>query len=372
MQKFGIDVSHWQGDFDFAKAKANEGVEFAILKIGGGDAGLYKDVQFENNYKKCKAAELPIGVYYFGKALNMEQAEKETQHLVSLLKGKQFEYPVFYDVEADMLSTSKETLTKICKYVLSTVQNEGYWTGLYTSQSHFETEVDDKQLKSYSHWIARYGMDKPVLTSGAETQMWQYGGSTNHIRDNRINGIIVDQNYCYVDFPTKIKEAGLNGYQKTESNANVDPTTQPTSRNYAHKIGEHVVFSTCYRASTDPISKHLSATQMSKNHGVITKIVNAANPYLLDNGLCWVNDGDIRGLYQDAAPKPNSHLQIGYYPVYTGNSVSIVDSLKAVGIDSSYENRKKIADKNGITDYTGNAEQNSTMLSLLKKGKLIK
>lgn len=43
MQRFGIDVSHWQGDFDFAKAKENEGVEFVIIKAGGGDAGLYKD-----------------------------------------------------------------------------------------------------------------------------------------------------------------------------------------------------------------------------------------------------------------------------------------------------------------------------------------
>ena len=32
-QRFGIDVSHWQGDFDFARAKSNEDVEFAITRI---------------------------------------------------------------------------------------------------------------------------------------------------------------------------------------------------------------------------------------------------------------------------------------------------------------------------------------------------
>ena len=51
-QKFGIDVSHWQGSFDFARAKSKEGVEFAVIKAGGADAGLYKDSQFESNYKK--------------------------------------------------------------------------------------------------------------------------------------------------------------------------------------------------------------------------------------------------------------------------------------------------------------------------------
>lgn len=145
---------------------------------------------------------------------------------------------------------------------------------------------------------------------------------------------------------------------------------QPMQRSYAHSIGEHVIFSTCYRSSTDPISAHLSAAQMSRNHGVITKIVDAPNPYLLDDNLCWVNDGDIRGLY--VAPVPAPQPQVSYYPRYTGSSVSIVDALQAVGIENSFVNRETIANKNGITDYRGSAEQNNKMLSLLKSGKLIK
>lgn len=75
-----------------------------------------------------------------------------------------------------------------------------------------------------------------------------------------------------------------------------DPAPQPTT---GYKIGDHVVFSTCYKSSTAPIEEHLTAAQMLRNHGVITRIVEGArNPYLLDNGLCWVNDGDIRGYYQ--------------------------------------------------------------------------
>ncbi len=155
--------------------------------------------------------------------------------------------------------------------------------------------------------------------------------------------------------------------------ANVQ-TPQPAQRNYAYKIGEHVVFSTCYRASIDPISAHLSAAQMSKNHGVITRIVDAANPYLLDDGLCWVNDGDIRGLYTAPAPasKPEPQPQVSYYSRYTGSSVSIVDGLQTVGVDNSFANRQRIAAKNGITGYRGSADQNNKLLSLLKNGKLIK
>ena len=57
-QKFGIDVSHCQGDFNFARAKSNEGVEFAIIKAGGGDAGLYKDSKFEGEFMMTVLASL--------------------------------------------------------------------------------------------------------------------------------------------------------------------------------------------------------------------------------------------------------------------------------------------------------------------------
>lgn len=61
-----------------------------------------------------------------------------------------------------------------------------------------------------------------------------------------------------------------------------------------------------------------------------------------------------------------------YYPAYKGSSVSIVDALDSLKIDSSYENRKRIANKNAIQNYKGTSTQNEKMLSLLKQGKLIK
>ena len=59
-----------------------------------------------------------------------------------------------------------------------------------------------------------------------------------------------------------------------------------------------------------------------------------------------------------------------YYPRYTGTSGSIVAALNAVGVNSSFANRKAIAKENGITGYTGSAKQNIQMLALLKSGKL--
>ena len=55
---------------------------------------------------------------------------------------------------------------------------------------------------------------------------------------------------------------------------------------------------------------------------------------------------------------------------YKGNS--IVDGLKSVGVNSSYDNRKKLAQANGIKNYTGTASQNTALLNKLKKGTLKK
>ncbi len=61
-----------------------------------------------------------------------------------------------------------------------------------------------------------------------------------------------------------------------------------------------------------------------------------------------------------------------YFNKYYGDSVSIVDSLKYLGYEYSYEYRTRIANINGITNYAGTSTQNTKLLNLLKEGKLIK
>ena len=67
--------------------------------------------------------------------------------------------------------------------------------------------------------------------------------------------------------------------------------------------------------------------------------------------------------------KLQSKTKYLYNPNYKGNS--IVDGLKEISIDSSFNYRKKLAKINNINNYIGSAEQNTTLLNLLKKGKLI-
>jgi len=217
-KQWGIDISVWQGNYDLAKAQ-KEGVKFVILKGGGGDDGLYKDSRFDENYSKAKALNMPVGVYWF--AGSPSNAKSEAEYFVkNVLKGKQFELPIYIDAEAGFLKYSKRAVTDGILTWLKYVRQQGYWVGIYSSTSAFASSMYDSELKSYAHWVADWrGENYYSSYSG----MWQFGGETNPIRSNKVAGKTTDQNYMYEDYPTEIKAKGLNGWGEA-------PVTTPSTK----------------------------------------------------------------------------------------------------------------------------------------------
>ena len=123
-----------------------------------------------------------------------------------------------------------------------------------------------------------------------------------------------------------------------------------------YKIGDTVEINGVYVSSS---SKEKLRPLINK--GKITRIVeNANNPYLLENGkIGWVNNETIINKNIDR-----------YLSNKTYQGLSLVDALKQIKIDSSFDYRSKLADLNNISNYQGTEEQNITMLNLLKQGLL--
>lgn len=215
----GIDISRWQNPFNLAKAKAEKSLDFVIIKFGGADGGLYKDRCAEDFYKQAEAAGMPKGAYFYGNAMNVQQAEREADYFISLLKDHKFEYPVFYDVEGAMLSkTGRIDLTNIVTTFCDRLEKAGYWAGIYSSLSAYNSEMNDKALARFSHWVACWvnnPVNVPKLKSGNETQMWQWSSS------QIIQGKRVDTDLCFVDYPKYVKSKGLNGYVKPKKTKSV-------------------------------------------------------------------------------------------------------------------------------------------------------
>ena len=257
MPKFGIDVSKWQGaGFDFARAKREDKVEFVILR---GAYAKGKDVQFDSYYTKCKALGLPVGVYHYSMATTIEQARAEAEFLyTNVLKGKQFELPIYIDVEDKVqLALSKDLLTNIVKTWCEYLESRGFFVGIYASLWTFQGEVDDSQLKGYAHWIAQWSKN---CTYTGDFGMWQFGGESNVVRSTQIAGQTVDQNYMFVDYPTLIKNAGRNGFTKsTKYSAAEIEVAKRTIQNKAGLASKTIDYLINYEYGNDLVIKLANA-----------------------------------------------------------------------------------------------------------------
>lgn len=222
----GIDISAWQGaNFPIKRAMSEKGAKYAILRAGGkseSSGALFKDSQFENYYKQAKAAGMPVGAYFYGGATTVAQAKQEASYFLGLLKGKQFEYPVYYDVEAKAQGNlSKAALTAVVEAFCKMVEDAGYFVGVYASRSWFGGEFDSDISKSYAPWVAAWNTAKPAI--GYPVQMWQHTVTKNYI-----DGIEVDEDLCYVsNYPEVIKSLKLNGFGGTADVPAIDNAQIP-------------------------------------------------------------------------------------------------------------------------------------------------
>lgn len=216
-KQLGIDISVYQGDFPLDIA-VSEGVKFVIVKAGGGDAGLYKDDKFERNYDFAKRIKLPVGCYFYSKALDESSAIREADFLYNnCLKNKSFELPIYYDVEdAYQLSLGRSKVTNIIKSFCNYINNKGYRAGIYASLSSFKDSFIDSELSQYEHWIAQWSSK---LSYTGKCAMWQFGGEVNYIRSNKIAGLVVDQDYMLYDIINKSNKENCDKKKLTKEEA---------------------------------------------------------------------------------------------------------------------------------------------------------
>lgn len=203
--KKGIDVSQWQGDINWSTVKA----DFAILRAGYGKVKSQIDTKFEQNYRNAKAVGMPLGAYWYSYAKSPDEAREEAKVFIDIIRDKQFEYPVYFDVEeGSVLKLGTNAVSNIISAFCNEMEKAGYFVGLYMSASPLTTYVTQAVRDRYAIWVAHYGVSKPSYSG--QYGMWQYS-STGRV--GGINGN-VDVDECYVDYPALIKAKGKNGFEK--------------------------------------------------------------------------------------------------------------------------------------------------------------
>ena len=227
MTKNGIDISQFQDNINWS----NVNTDFCIIRAGYGRIITQKDPNFEAYYAGCKSRGIDV--------------------CLQVIKGKQFEYPIYFDVEEqNTFATGKNNVSAIIKAFCSKIEAAGYYAGLYMSASPLNNYVTDEVRKRYTVWVAHYGVSRPSYSGAYD--IWQKSSN------GKIAGISgnVDLDECYKDFPTIIKNAGLNGFPKPAAKPVQEaakPATKPTTPAKAKKTVELIIDGKKYKGVLEEV-----------------------------------------------------------------------------------------------------------------------
>ena len=196
----GIDISTYQKTVDWSKVAANN--HFVIIRAGYGLGHI--DKMYETHYANAKANGLKVGAYWFAYATSRSVAQQEANYAVQALQGKQFEWPIYYDIEDKSIFNAK-VQNDIAKAFCEILEANKFFCGIYSSASALNSYFDDEVKTSFSIWVAHWDVDVPSYYG--DYGVWQYHVGYTEGVDGQ-----VDLDYGYIDFEPIMKENGLNGY----------------------------------------------------------------------------------------------------------------------------------------------------------------
>lgn len=188
----GIDVSHYQGDINWKTVK-EYGIEFAFIKCLQGKSKV--DECFHTNMRNAMSNDIPVGVYVYSKAKNIDDAVAEAKKVIKECSQYKLTYPVVFDFESkhfeDMsLAMRGKIIDAFCQTILS---DGTYIPMLYSSRYWLTNMIPAEVVKKYDIWLAEYTTGKPKYAG--DYKIWQYGVG-------KVTGIIgdVDMNIGYYDY----------------------------------------------------------------------------------------------------------------------------------------------------------------------------
>lgn len=178
-----IDVSGWQGDIDWAKAKA-DGVEGVIIRLGYGE-GNNADKKAQRNISECKRLGIPFGVYWYSYADTPALAKEEGADVVTKLKQfgvnpSGLAYPVYYDLEkwtweGHQPPTDPNVYNNIVNNWYSALQSAGYKNlGVYSYTSYLQGPLKHADIYAKTTWVAQYGARMGFDSFPTNSRGWQY------------------------------------------------------------------------------------------------------------------------------------------------------------------------------------------------------
>ena len=165
----GIDVSHYQGEVDWARVAAS-GMSFTFIKATEGLR--YVDPRFDVNQRGAKAAGLLAGAYHFFHP-SVDPVAQAEHFLATAPVGRGW-LPAVLDLEKPPERGDQINVAKAARMWLDHVeQATGCRPLVYTNRSFWQTHLDNA-LAEFPLWYAQYANQPDPPENAPDWSFWQH------------------------------------------------------------------------------------------------------------------------------------------------------------------------------------------------------
>ena len=167
----GIDVSHYQGEIDWEKAKG-QGVDFAFIKATEGSSHV--DSQFAISWQQAQEAGVLAGAYHFFSfdspgatqaELYLETVGDLSGRLIPVIDAEYYGDKKLHPPEREQITGKLQTLLDILE------EYYGKKPMIYTTYSFYRRYLEGG-FEEYPLWIRN--VYYPPFDIGRPWQFWQY------------------------------------------------------------------------------------------------------------------------------------------------------------------------------------------------------
>lgn len=294
--KRGIDISRHQGNLDFDYIKEN--FDFVIIRCAYGsdlsedDSECRQcDSMAQTYIDECKKRGIPYGLYLYQYAGNNDESLSEAAHIREWYNKCNPTMGLYLDIEdADRYKAENgidyhytQELALVWLDALSDITAKG----IYASHSWLNDYMNVDELIEHgaliweAHWDDNGEICEDKFAMSQETSDYYLNDGTrvdyDIMRDELFDRLIQANEYDH-----------RNDNFDSDDNISADETD---TEHLQHQIGDYVEYNAIYASSTS--ESGLTPSQ-GFNSGTITRVIPwAANPYLINDGTGWVNDGCI-------------------------------------------------------------------------------
>lgn len=331
--KRGIDISRHQGNIDFDYIKEN--FDYVIIRCAFGSDLSEDDSECgqcdsmaQTYIDECKKRGIPYGLYIYQYASNNDESLSEAAHIREWYNKCNPTMGVYLDIEdadgykaahnIDYHDTQELALAWLDALPDITAK------GIYASHSWLNDYMNVDELIEHGAliWEAHWNDDGEIC----EDRFAMSQESSDYYLND---GTRVDFDIMYDEVFDRLTKANEYDHRNdgVEDNDNADEDNnagadETDTEQLQHEIGDYVEYNAIYASST---SEAALTPSSGFTCGTITRVIPwASNPYLIDDGIGWVNDGCIVSAGDSSDGESNEESETDISDIKAGDKVRVL------------------------------------------------